>query len=69
MLDSEEAMRLLVGLGGAWCGWNDEMFPFMAFELGIDTVQMDNRASGPEIVTTGEWSMVRPGCCVGCPAR
>ena len=68
MLDSEEAMRLLVGLGGAWCGWNDEMFPFMAFELGIDTVQMDNRASGPEIVTTGEWSMARPGCCVGCTA-
>lgn len=68
MLDSEQAMRLLVGLGGAWCGWNDEMFPFMAFELGIDTVQMDNRASGPEIVTTGEWSMARPGCCVGCTA-
>lgn len=68
MLDNEKAMRLLAGLGGAWCGWNDEMFPFLAFELGIDTVQMDNRVTGPEVVTTSEWSMARKDCCVGCDA-
>lgn len=68
MLDNVKAMQLLAGLGGAWCGWNDEMFPFLAFELSIDTVQMDNRATGPELVTTSEWSMARKDCCVGCEA-
>tara|TARA_B110001452_G_scaffold230524_1_gene206947 strand:- start:289 stop:618 length:330 start_codon:yes stop_codon:yes gene_type:complete len=63
-------MRRLHGVGGG------DVFPFMAYELQIDSVQIrtsdysGGSAGTSEIVLTGDPSMAGgPGCCAGCSAR
>lgn len=64
-----EAMQRLHSVGGG------DVFPFMAYELGWDSVQVrtsdpgGGSAGASEIVFTGDSSMSRPGCCPDGSAR
>ena len=66
-------VREIIGPGiGHWQDpdYQQDVFVFMAYELGFDTVQIaDGTLKNPEIVVVSRPSMVQSGCCdKGCDA-
>jgi len=64
-----EAMQLLQGVGGG------DIFPFIAYELGFDSVQIrtadlaGGSSGASEIVLTRLLGIGHSECCVGCSAK